>query len=90
MQTNGATNTKGHRTVTVWTIEGRGTKRRYIQTLNGQLVTFRQYLDGIVDQEEKCEHTREKARDQAALDRWAKMWRATNGKGNRSHKNGQG
>src|SRR5271165_6928802 len=72
------------------TIEGRGTRRRYIQTLNGQLVTFRQYLEGIMAEEEKREHTRKNTRDQALLDRWAKMWRATKGNGNGSHKNGQG
>jgi len=81
---------KRPRSVVVWITDYRGTRHRYIRTVDGQLVSLGQYLNGILEHEEECERVRRERHDQATLERWAAMWRATKGNNNGSPHNGQG
>jgi len=68
--------------VVVWITDYRGVRHRYIRTVDGQLVSLGQYLNGILEHEEEGERARAKRHDQATLERWSAMWRATKGNNN--------
>jgi hypothetical protein len=64
------------RSIVVWTTEHRGKRYRYVQTSDGRLISFGQYLNGMLEQEGQRLQQRQRHTQNRMMKRWARAWKA--------------